>query len=165
MPVKNIDRENSLKNGLRYYEGLPCIHCAGTKRYVNGGGCVYCAINRPTEAKKKARLKYEKSGKFKIALAKRNARYNAGTGRNTKLLKKYGITTEQYEQILQDQDHKCGICGLHENESSCRLAVDHCHERNKVRGLLCSNCNTGLGLFKDSVEFLNKALEYVYKHT
>ena len=54
---------------------------------------------------------------------------------------RYGLTTEQYEQLLVDQDSRCAICG----EASLKLQVDHCHTNGKVRGLLCPKCNTALG--------------------
>jgi hypothetical protein len=70
------------------------------------------------------------------------------------------ITFEQYEELLKKQNNKCLICG--EESKGRKLAVDHCHETGEVRGLLCGNCNQGLGLFKDDPELMQKAAEYVY---
>jgi hypothetical protein len=75
---------------------------------------------------------------------------------------KYNL--KRYELLLNEQNGVCKICL--EKESSRRyktLAVDHCHRTNKVRGLLCSNCNRGLGLFKDNPKILNNAAAYLTK--
>jgi Uri superfamily endonuclease len=78
------------------------------------------------------------------------------------LLKKFGINYDQYNQILEDQNNVCAICNnLDRNGRS--LAVDHCHTTNKVRGLLCTDCNTALGLFKDNKDLLDSAIMYLNK--
>ncbi len=78
---------------------------------------------------------------------------------NYQHLKKFNITKEQYMEMLEKQNHVCAICG--QKDVNKRLAVDHCHTTNIVRGLLCSACNTSLGKFKDSVELLQKAIQYL----
>lgn len=84
--------------------------------------------------------------------------------RKYKLASRYGISVEQYEDMLKEQDNSCKICGKHEDEELHSLAVDHCHDTGKVRSLLCMSCNTGLGLFKDNKELLIKAQDYLEKH-
>ena len=71
----------------------------------------------------------------------------------------YGITSEQYKQMYEDQQGKCKICDTAPTKRN--LHVDHCHSTNKVRGFLCSGCNTALGSFKDSPDLLTKAIEYL----
>jgi hypothetical protein len=72
----------------------------------------------------------------------------------------YGITPEQFDSMLLAQDGRCFIC--RNNFKDARdTHVDHCHKSGKVRSLLCSNCNTGLGQFKDSPEILKKAADYL----
>ena len=56
----------------------------------------------------------------------------------------------------------CEICG-HECHNQV-LSVDHCHKTNEFRGMLCANCNAGLGLFKDNPQALRQAAEYLEKH-
>ena len=83
---------------------------------------------------------------------------------------RYGITHEEYLLILEDQNNTCGICGNPETRIDNRsneitnLAIDHCHVTEVVRGLLCSNCNVALGLFKDNPDTLFLAYEYLIKH-
>lgn len=81
--------------------------------------------------------------------------------RNTSLKKKFGINYNQYQIMLQEQNNSCYICGEQEPAENKILSVDHCHATGRVRGLLCSNCNTALGKFKDNIQLLNKAVEYL----
>ena len=77
-------------------------------------------------------------------------------------LEMYGITVADFDQILTAQDGRCACCL---KVSGRTLHVDHDHKTGKPRGLLCSNCNTGLGLFGDDPILLRMALEYLAKHT
>jgi len=77
-------------------------------------------------------------------------------------LKKYGLTLDQWNQMREDQKHKCLICHTHEKDCQQEtLCVDHCHSTGKVRGLLCHNCNRGIGLMNDCPENVKRALEYL----
>ena len=84
------------------------------------------------------------------------------------LKKRYGITIEQYNEMLAEQNGCCAICEKPEaNEiggKTTSLAVDHDHTTGKIRALLCSNCNRGLGLFNDDAALLAKAQSYVLYH-
>jgi hypothetical protein len=85
--------------------------------------------------------------------------------KNKRYLERYGITYDQYKEMLKVQEHKCYICGTDEVDSrSEKLCVDHDHATGEVRKLLCHNCNCGLGHFKDSAQFLSKALAYLEEH-
>ena len=75
-------------------------------------------------------------------------------------LRKYGITIDQYEYWSQVYGFVCHLCG-NKCPSKRSLAVDHSHESGLVRGLLCINCNKGLGNFKDNIDLLKKAIEYL----
>lgn len=72
----------------------------------------------------------------------------------------YGLTEADYLKILTDQGGVCAICHLYQTDGGY-LFVDHSHESGLVRGLLCSSCNFGLARWKDSVEFLGRAIEYL----
>src|SRR3972149_7949169 len=71
-------------------------------------------------------------------------------------LAEYGLTIEAYEALLNNQKYVGAICGL-TNKNGRRLGVDHCHKTGKVRGLLCTTCNSGLGHFKDDRQLLAQA--------
>ena len=73
---------------------------------------------------------------------------------------KYGVTKDFLIGLYEAQQGKCAICG-NEPSSKRALHVDHNHETGKVRGLLCHGCNVALGSFKEDVNTLNKAIEYL----
>lgn len=82
-------------------------------------------------------------------------------------LKKYGLSKEQYLDMLIEQNNKCAIC---KQETDKRLSIDHDHSccvngscGKCVRGLLCSNCNSALGFAKDNVDILKSMIEYLQK--
>lgn len=81
--------------------------------------------------------------------------------RKAQLKKNYGITPEDYDSMFAKQKGVCAICSEADNEKREYLCVDHDHATGVVRGLLCHNCNIGLGKFKDDPELLNKAIWYL----
>jgi hypothetical protein len=81
--------------------------------------------------------------------------------RNRHLKRNFGITAEDYDQMLSSQNGGCAICGATECSSGVALAVDHCHRTGTVRGILCRDCNTTLGKFNDDRNRLRKAIEYL----
>lgn len=76
-------------------------------------------------------------------------------------LKMTGCTEEMYNNMFVEQAGCCKICGKHQSAQKKSLSVDHCHETLEIRGLLCDNCNLGLGRFKDNPVLLNKAIKYL----
>lgn len=79
------------------------------------------------------------------------------------LKSKFGITNDDYLTMLKEQKNCCAICGVHNDEVKKRLVVDHDHTTGEVRGLLCHNCNVGLGNFKDEIKILKSAITYLLK--
>jgi hypothetical protein len=81
------------------------------------------------------------------------------------LRKKYGVTVEWYREQLSKQNNVCAICKQPETAvikgKVISMPVDHCHKTGKVRGLLCTSCNRGLGLFGDNPDFLKSAIKYL----
>lgn len=91
----------------------------------------------------------------------------ARSQRGYHIKRRYGVTTEDYDRMLSDQNGGCKLCGkppAMTSQITLRLFIDHCHTTGKVRGLLCARCNTGLG-FVDQSEWLSKALEYREAHS
>jgi hypothetical protein len=74
------------------------------------------------------------------------------------------ISSNHRKDLLKEQNNSCAICGINGEELKRKLSVDHNHETNQVRGLLCNSCNLGLGQFKDSVVFLSYAIEYLERY-
>jgi len=90
---------------------------------------------------------------------------NKSKYKNYTLKKTFGITLEQYHKIFDQQNGCCAICQKHQKEFKRALAVDHCHKTKIIRGLLCGNCNTGIGKLKDSIKLLQKAIDYLINNT
>jgi hypothetical protein len=76
--------------------------------------------------------------------------------------KKYNITGIEVWRMVQKQEGMCDICSS-TFVPWTKFHIDHCHDSGKVRGLLCHNCNIGLGMFKDNKESLSKAIKYLDK--
>ncbi len=74
------------------------------------------------------------------------------------------ISIEEYKNLVISQNGLCAICKQHENTCSTKLCVDHDHKTGKIRGLLCRDCNSGLGHFHEIKESLTKAIEYLEKY-
>jgi hypothetical protein len=77
--------------------------------------------------------------------------------REWNLRHKYGITVDEYNKMLEDQDGKCRIC----NTPLEKPMVDHNHETGEVRGLLCGNCNSMIGMARDDINILARAILYL----
>jgi hypothetical protein len=84
------------------------------------------------------------------------------------LKSKYGLTLDQYNALKKKQRGRCAICRKKETAKPSKgrkkargLSVDHCHKRKRVRGLLCSRCNAGLGQFLHSIRLLRLAICYM----
>ena len=98
--------------------------------------------------------------RYKKAHKKRKERW-VGKRAEWNLIKKHGITFKDYNMLLEKQEGKCAICDTHQKNLKRRLVVDHDHKTDKIRGLLCYSCNSGLGLFKDDPILLIKASNYL----
>lgn len=70
---------------------------------------------------------------------------------------RYGITLEEYDNLFIEAGNTCKICG----RSHLKMVLDHCHTTGKIRGIICTNCNTAMGLIAESVDTLDKMKEYV----
>jgi hypothetical protein len=93
--------------------------------------------------------------------------YHCKACRKEESLKLYGLTLGDYAVLLEEQGYCCKICKSKEPKGQStdgRFYVDHNHKTGEVRGLLCNDCNTALGLLKDSPELLAKAGLYLLTH-
>ena len=108
-----------------------------------------------------ARKRYRKNK----AIEKIEQAQRADMQKESNLIRLYGITLEDYEHMFYEQGRACAICGRVADEFRRDLAVDHDHVTGKVRGLLCPDCNRGLGGFHDDIELIEKALQYLQKHS
>jgi Recombination endonuclease VII len=102
-----------------------------------------------------------------VERAKRFYKNNPEKTKNRRLITKYGITIEQYNEMLIKQNNLCFICrkpesAFHKNSNKVKdLCVDHCHKTGKARALLCANCNCLIGYSNESIEILQEAINYL----
>ena len=93
---------------------------------------------------------------------------NRSNYRDKNLREKFGISLIAYERMLAEQSNVCACCTQPETTKRhgklLILAVDHCHTTGAIRGLLCNNCNQGLGQFRDDPNLLRKAADYLDRH-
>lgn len=131
---------------------MKCFKCRKTLSADNS----YDDKSRPSGLQRECRdcCRKRKAEWHKTESGKRSAA-------NTKLKRRFGITIDDYEKMYQEQGGSCLICGAHESCNSHRLAVDHCHETGKVRGLLCKSCNVGIGNLKDNYDLCLRAARYL----
>jgi hypothetical protein len=85
----------------------------------------------------------------------------AAAGRMRERVTLYQLSIEDYDEMLKRQENCCAICGVDKAGGKGSWHIDHDHKTGKVRGLLCSRCNLGLGYFKDSPENLKQAIAYL----
>jgi hypothetical protein len=138
LELNNFSQHKS--RGKTYYRGR-CRDCLNKQKNAY--------LSRPeVKARNKATRKAATPEQRK--LQQRRARW-----------KKYGADPDEMEKRLAAHDGKCELCGESVNNNPC---VDHCHSEIKVRGILCTTCNTGLGFFKDSQRLLLLAIDYLNRN-
>ncbi|QBI89974.1 endonuclease VII [Escherichia phage HZP2] len=136
-----------------------CIACGEfkplTQYYKNAssldghiGTCKACKAKQQRER----RARKSNAERYKKEAARRRANH---------LRANYGIEEETYRKMYEEQHGVCAICKQPESIEGRSLCVDHSHITGEVRGLLCSNCNRGIGLLKDSPELVRNAFHYL----
>lgn len=187
-------KSKALLSGSLTYYGKPCKNGHNGLRYTNGSNCVECigtnivgiAIIRrdrspeniklaeeaiannsttyvPTNACKHGhRLRFVGSNNC-VTCSQETLERQKELRRFGRIEKEYGLNKEQYLQMVSDQSSCCKICNTYK-ENSFSLHIDHCHETNKVRGLLCNKCNQAIGLLKHDIDLLHKASAYLQEN-
>jgi hypothetical protein len=159
-------RKDYLNYQKKYYRKHKIEHTKYAKKYQklhkmqHSKSCKKYIQLHPEERKKSC-LKYRSKNKDKINQVSR-LQENINKKKNIELIKKYGITLKQLQQMIIAQNNKCAIChSLFKNNKDTQ--VDHDHDKNIIRQLLCSKCNVGLGYFDENIERMKNAIEYITK--
>lgn len=129
----------------------------------------YASSNRAYYSKNRdkillSRRVYYAENKEEIAAKRKLNNSKHGVYRRENLKKHFNITPEEYDNIFNSQNGLCAICSK-KCTTGKMLAVDHDHDTGKVRGLLCSRCNMGIGLLRDSIDILRSAINYLERST
>ena len=143
-------------NGLKY-----CPKCKETKKLkdfnksknTNKGYSSYCTLCSRELGKKYYNPEY----------GKKRYEKTRDSIRNNNLKNKFGITLDDYNNKLKNQEGKCMICNINMEQTGKNLAVDHNHSTGEVRDLLCGNCNAAIGFLQENVEIAKKAVEYLMR--
>lgn len=139
----------------------PCGYC-GSEIKGRRADSKYCSAEcRVTAEKRRAKAR---RGGGEIAFRGPNDGRSKDR-RAYSLMRKYGITIEQYDELLEKQNHCCAVCEKYETEFKTRLAVDHNHKTGEIRGLLCNHCNHRVvGRWTDGT-LLRRAADYLGQGT
>lgn len=110
--------------------------------------------------------KYREDNKDNLKVRKKQSYIkNADTWKENWLKRRYGISLNDFNELLKHQNDTCGICKKEEigfyGDKKKTLSVDHCHKTGKIRGLLCGKCNTALGLVDENPETLIEMIMYL----
>jgi endogenous inhibitor of DNA gyrase (YacG/DUF329 family) len=148
----NMDWQNAAKSTLRAAEKVasrkPCLHCGSEIPESRRSNANYCSREC-------------------MRVATRAKAYDSEKARDYNRNYHYGIGTTEFEAILASQGGRCAICRTNEwPGKDNKPHIDHCHKlgvrgQRVIRGILCTNCNQGLGRFKDSTDLLAAAIEYL----
>jgi hypothetical protein len=113
---------------------------------------------RQTEQYKEMQRRWREGGGTAAEYQRNKDKY-----RDTYMRRTYGVSLEDYNQMTEQQQGVCYVCNG-PPKGGKRLAIDHCHKTGNVRKLLCTNCNTVLGLVNEDVNIMNKLIDYIEEH-
>lgn len=149
LPVDEFHRCSANRDGLQ----AACKSCCKAYRKENVSG-----------QRASSRKHYKKNPGKRIAATKawrqRNAQANRFAKFRARIRSVFGITVEEWARMYDAQDRSCAIC-LARLEFDRSTTVDHCHATGMVRGLLCQQCNRGIGMLRDDATVLERAVEYI----
>ena len=172
-------RQAALDAGLTTYHGKPCIRCGNDARFVNNRNCTECNKMRSRryreEGTNNARLvAYRRehqpqatktTREWRAAhpnqareILQRSQRKRKKARRRYDLKRRYGLTSDKFDEMDKCQSGRCAICG---DPWSAAPQIDHDHTTGKVRGLLCGRCNRAVGLLRDDWRLAEKAQQYL----
>ena len=130
--------------------------------------CTSCNIEKPSSDFSQRGVRLDGKPKLvswckKCSSKIRKKRYDPKKKRERDLKKLFGITLDQYDNMLEEQKHMCAICNTTDTNFSNgkHFHVDHDHNTGKVRGLLCGKCNVALGLVGDNISTLQSMITYL----
>lgn len=149
-PLNEFYRDNTA--GMKLGRRSVCIECGkeNNKRpEVKAQKNKSAKKFRQTKRYKDYQEKYKKTEAYKLKTKKWNFKI------------RYGITPDDYNQLFEQQNGCCAICGKHQSELKRKLNVDHSHQTNEIRGLLCHSCNVALGMVEEDIVILEKMKRYL----
>ena len=176
--------ESRRKRGKTKLSGLPEFHhicrvCSQVFRVTTAGNHVFCSSDCREVEKEQRKKNHRNREKLLVSNRCQECEVTFDAPRKLKYcsrdcirlasayrarLRQYGISEEQHLHIIEQAGGACEIC-LVRPPNPLRLSIDHDHKTGSVRGVLCCNCNAGIGMFKEAEDRLMSAIEYLRKHT
>lgn len=148
---------------IRSPKGTRKPYCSSCGKLKDGAHKTYCkaCYNARRNSTPEAREAWNKY--YRDRWANMDPDVKKARSKNFKLKYAYGMTLDDFNSMVAEQDGKCAICrGEFDLVNNPRAVhVDHCHETKVVRGILCHGCNTSLGHFKHNTDLLNAAIRYL----
>lgn len=142
----HYERQRALGRPPVLYPGRTCAWCEGDIPETRPADAIFCSTKcKQYSSNEKQRQNPEARERQRAA----------------NLMKKFGMTVAEYDALLEAQQSACAICRSSEPRGRGRFHVDHDHNTGTVRGLLCNECNAGLGKFKDDPQLLEAAMTYL----
>ena len=163
MQKRSLERDLAIKENKKTYNGKPCKVCGSVEKHVSSYSCVQCNTKRNLHKlyDKELMAPYKKTNEQNNKKLKKWRNANPSKLEEQyqrKRLAKYNITQEKFDEMFSLQQGKCAIC---DDILGKKFTVDHNHDNEKVRGLLCYKCNCGIGFLNDSIDTLNLAIQYL----
>lgn len=164
---------NKIKRRIKQRPTVVCMDCQTTFSPEPASGrlperCAPCKVARKkaSQSERSRRWRATNTERYRALAREAANRQRQKPGYQAKrneyeMLRKYGISAAEFDQMLEEQGGVCAICAGPRSGPGNRFHVDHCHDSNKVRGLLCGNCNTAIGLLGDDPERAEKAAAYL----
>lgn len=135
----------------------------GISRIRNDGFNTYCSICAKEISAKSRKKNNEENKKNGRDYYHKKSKYDKKRLKNNSLNTKYGINLEYFKNMLLSQNNKCAICSIIFDDKFVPC-VDHCHKTKKVRELLCSNCNTALGMVDENIDIMISINNYLRRN-
>jgi len=169
--VKFLHEFRKASRGQESHE-KKCMQC--TKPEPKEKKCLGCGEVFPVDVfRRKNNTRHLKSRCLPCTQKQKKSVLTSEQRKKHTLKNSYGITLNHYNDMLERQSGRCLICdckfdmsykpkGGSGAKSPC---VDHCHTTGKIRGLLCSNCNKGIGCLKENISILSRAIQYIANHS
>jgi hypothetical protein len=160
--VINTDKNFKIQcNSCKIYKSIDQFHKNNKNKNGVSGKCKECTAIYDMDRRGNP---IPKKDNYKFKVPQSDPSYM----RRKSLKRDHGITLEEFEEMERNQNYVCAICGNKEsskgkNTKIMNLSVDHCHNTGKIRGLLCTKCNWGIGLIQDNPKLLLNAAKYLIK--
>ena len=117
--------------------------------------------DKANESKRRMYREREEVREYYKSHAKQHRLKNPHQRRRSEVFKRYGLSSIDYDGLLEAQGNSCAVCGVVFTKSP---HVDHCHDNGHVRGLLCFNCNRAIGHFQNDVQIMERAIKYLTRN-